>query len=177
MTPDCESHPDYFTIRTRSLHLTCLCCLPFSVVSGPMHGLWKHCESYRFLCAISLCCKEDREVDMPLKRGVLWKKALAAVVYWILIQESVALTVCVWAHLQNSHRGSLAKIILGQIWNFIKYQILTERWTLYFPAEMALILHGGTHGSIQVNIMLEMKLRVLHPDLHAAGRDRVPHWL
>ena len=45
---ECESHLNYFTIHTRSLHLTCLCCLPPSAVSGTAHGLWKHWDSYRF---------------------------------------------------------------------------------------------------------------------------------
>jgi hypothetical protein len=37
--------------------------------------------------------------------------------------------------------------------------------------------HGGKHGSIQADMMLEKELRVLHIDLWAAeGNNWVSHW-
>ena len=33
--------------------------------------------------------------------------------------------------------------------------------------------HGGKHGSIQADMVLEKELRVLHPDLQTAGRETV----
>ena len=35
--------------------------------------------------------------------------------------------------------------------------------------------HGGKHGSVQVNMVLERELRVLHPDLQAANKVHIPH--
>ena len=38
--------------------------------------------------------------------------------------------------------------------------------------------HGRKHGSMQVDMVLERKLRVLHLDLQTAGRDSEPlAWL
>lgn len=35
--------------------------------------------------------------------------------------------------------------------------------------------HSGEHHSIQAEMMMETKLKVLHPDLQAAGREREQH--
>jgi hypothetical protein len=36
--------------------------------------------------------------------------------------------------------------------------------------------HGGKHGSLQADMVLEKELRVLHLDPQGAEGDCVPHW-
>lgn len=86
MTPDCESYLDYFTIHTRSLRLTCLCCLlPRAAVAQSMGS-----ESTVSLTDSSLRRYKRTQTQMchPM-RGVLWKEDQAAEGRWILTQESV----------------------------------------------------------------------------------------
>ena len=37
--------------------------------------------------------------------------------------------------------------------------------------------HGGKHGSMQADMVLEKELRVLHLDPQATEGDSVPHWV
>lgn len=86
MTPDCESYLDYFTIHTRSLRLTCLCCLlPRAAVAQSMDS-----ESTVSLTDSWLCRGKCTQTQMcgPM-RGVLWKEDQAAEGHRILTLESV----------------------------------------------------------------------------------------